>query len=240
MSYLGFIVGGCPCSLGAIQNIILRIGEVKESLPSYLLVGIPVVTAILFGRVFCGWVCPMGAVQHFVYRKETGKKGKRFDVSPRLHNILCYGKYIILVALVIAVIVTKTKVWEDIDPFKALFNIQLEWIPTSILVVLMVVSLVMGFPWCKYVCPLGAFLALFSRFTLFKVKIGDKCTNCKACHTVFCDYKAIKPGEVKPQVNQLECTRCGECISRCPFNAMELTMHKQVQRINSSEQISES
>ncbi len=224
MSYLGFIVGGCPCPLGAIQNVILRIGEVKERLPSYLLVGIPVVTAILFGRVFCGWVCPMGAVQHFVYRKETGKKRQRFDVGPRLHNVLRYGKYVILVALVIATIVTQTKVLEDIDPFKALFNIELALIPTSILVVLMAVSLVIGFPWCKYVCPLGAFLALFSKFTLFKVKIGDKCTNCRACHMVFCDYKAIKPGEVKPQINQLECTRCGECISRCPYDAMKFTM----------------
>ena len=96
--------------------------------------------------------------------------------------------------IVIATIVTQTKVFEAIDPFKALFNIELVLIPTSILV-LLAASLVIGFPWCKYVCPLGAFLALFSRFTLFKVKIGDKCTNCKACHMVFCDYKAIKPTE---------------------------------------------
>ena len=165
---------------------------------------------------------------------------KLFNVSPSLHNVLRYGKYAVLVALVIATLVTRTNFGHDIDPFKALFNIELVLVPTSILVVLMAASLVIGFPWCKYVCPLGAFLALFSKFTLFKVKIGDKCTNCKACHTVFCDYKAIKPGEVKPQVNQLECTRCGECISRCPLNAMELTMHRQVQRIDSSEQVSTS
>lgn len=226
MAYLGFISGGCPCALGAIQNLILRIGEVKQRLPSYLVVGIPVITAILFGRLFCGWVCPMGAVQHFVYRKESGKKGRLFNVSPRLHNVLRYGKYVILVALIIAVVVTQTKVCESIDPFKALFNIQLLLIPTSILVVLMAISLVVGFPWCKYVCPLGAFLALFSKFTLFKVKIGDKCTNCKACHMVFCDYMAIEPGEVKPEINQLECTRCGECISRCPYDAMEFTMRR--------------
>ena len=185
---------------------------------------VTVVLTVLFGRVFCGWVCPMGAVQHFVYRKETGKKRKFFNVGPRLHNVLRYGKYVVLVALIIVVVVTQTKVCERIDPFKALFNIQLVLIPTSILVVLMAVSLVIGFPWCKYVCPLGAFLALFSKFTLFKVKIGDKCTNCKACHMVFCDYMAIKPGEVKPEINQLECTRCGECISRCPYNAMEFTV----------------
>ncbi|MFC1905039.1 4Fe-4S binding protein [Chloroflexota bacterium] len=226
MSYLGFILGGHPGAFGAIQNIILRIEEVKERLPSYLLLGIPVMTAILFGRIFCGWVCPMGAVQNFVYKKETGKKGKHFDISPRLHNILRYGKYAVLVALVIATLMTRTNWGHVIDPFKALFNIQLELIPTSILVVLLAYALVVSFPWCKYVCPLGAFLSLFSKFTLFKVKIGDKCNNCKACHTIFCDYKAIKPGEMKPEINQLECTRCGECISRCPHAAMELTVHR--------------
>jgi len=222
MCYLGFLLGGCPCSLGALQNVILRIGEIKERLPSYILLAIPVITAILFGRVFCAWVCPMGAVQHFLYRKETGKKSRRFDVSPRIHNLLRYGKYIVLVVLVITVLVTKTKICESIDPFKALFNIQIVLIPTSILVVLIVTSLFIGFPWCKYVCPLGAFLALFSRFSLFKVQIGDKCNNCKACHTLFCNYKAIKPHELKPEINQMECTRCGECITRCPHNAIEL------------------
>ena len=232
IAYLGFIIGGCPCPLGALQNIILNSGGVKERLASYLLLGIPVIAAILFGRVFCGWVCPWGAVQNFLYKKETGKKAKKFDVGPRLHNVLRYGKYVSLVALIIATILTQTRVYESIDPFKALFNLQLVLIPTSILVVLMITSLFMGFPWCKYVCPLGAFLSLFSRFTLFKVKIGDKCTNCKACHMVFCDYKAIKPGEVKPEINQLECTRCGECISRCPYNAMEFTMRRHAQEID--------
>ena len=232
IAYLGFIIGGCPCPLGALQNIILNSGEVKERLASYLLLGIPVIAAILFGRVFCGWVCPWGAVQNFLYKKETGRKAKKLDVGPRLHNVLRYGKYVSLVALIIATMVTQTRVYESIDPFKALFNLQLVLIPTSILVVLMVTSLFIGFPWCKYVCPLGAFLSLFSRFTLFKVEIGDKCTNCKACHMVFCDYKAIKPGEVKPEINQLECTRCGECISRCPYNAMEFTMRRQIREID--------
>ncbi|MFC2056419.1 4Fe-4S binding protein [Chloroflexota bacterium] len=222
ISYLGFITGGCPCPLGALQNIIVNIGDVKELVPSYVLIGVPVLATILFGRVFCGWVCPWGAIQNFVYKKETGRQAKRFEVNARWHNILRYGKYVSLIALIIAVIVTQTKVYENVDPFKSLFNIQLVLVPTSILVVLMVFSLVIGFPWCKYVCPLGAFLALFSKLTLFKVRIGDKCTNCKACHDVLCDYKAIRPSDEKPDINQMECCRCGECISRCPFNAMDL------------------
>jgi NosR/NirI family nitrous oxide reductase transcriptional regulator len=227
LSYLGFIIGGCPCVLGSLQNMILRLGEVKYYLPTYLQVGIPVIATILFGRVFCGWVCPMGAVQYFVYRKEAGKKSKNISAGPRLHNVLRYAKYLVLMALIITVLITQTTIFASIDPFKALFNLEFsEWIPTTLLILLLIAALFIGFPWCKYACPLGAFFGLFSKFTLFKVKISDKCTNCKACHTNFCDYGAIKPGETKPKINQVECLRCGECIARCPCNAMDYTTQK--------------
>jgi len=224
IAYLGFVIGGCPCVLGSLQNMILRLGQIKYYLVVYLQVGIPVVATVLFGRVFCGWVCPMGAVQNFVYRKEIGKKKIHFEDGTRIHNILRYAKYLFLVIMIIAVIITGTMVLENIDPFKALFNLDFSLlVPTILLIVLLLVSLFVGFPWCKYACPLGAFLGLFSRFTLFKVKINDSCTNCRACHTAICDYSAINPGELKPSVNQMECMRCGECISRCPSHAIKLT-----------------
>lgn len=225
LAYLGFVIGGCPCALSSLQNLIIRFGEFKYRLPTYLQVGIPVLAAIFFGRIFCGWVCPMGAVQYFIHREEIGKKAKSLDASPRLHNILRFGKYLALAILVIAVVVTRTTVFSGIDPFKALFNVDFSLlIPTLILIILLAASLFIGFPWCKYVCPLGAFIAIFSKYTLFKVTINDKCTNCKACHKVFCDYRAIQEGETKPTINQMECMRCGECLSRCPYKAMDFTI----------------
>jgi len=224
MLYLGFALGGCLCALGALQNVILRVGEIKYRFASYLILGIPVITAIIFGRVFCGWVCPMGAVQHFVFKKETNKKVRNFEPNSRIHNILRYGKYLFLAILIVTVVITKTNWFSSIDPFKALFNLDFAIIPTIILGVVLIASLAIGFPWCKYICPLGAFFAIFSRYSLFKVKINEKCTNCKVCHTTFCDYKSIKPGELKPEVIQMECVRCGECISRCPYNAINFTI----------------
>ena len=223
LAYLGFFLGGCLCALGALQNVILRTGEIKYRFASYLILGIPVIAALFFGRVFCGWVCPMGAVQHFVFKKETSKKIRSFEPSPRLHNILRYVKYLVLLVLVVTVAVTRVNWFSSIDPFKALFNMDFTLIPAILIVVVLVLSIVIGFPWCRYVCPLGAFIALFGRFSLFKVKVNQKCTNCKACQTTFCDYRAIQPGESQPVVNQLECTRCGECVARCPSGALDFT-----------------
>jgi NosR/NirI family transcriptional regulator, nitrous oxide reductase regulator len=227
LAYLGFVIGGCLCVLGSLQNVILKIGEVKYYLTTYMQVGIPLVATIIFGRVFCGWVCPMGATQFFVFRKEAGKKVKNFEPGPRLHNVLRYAKYLVLAGLVASVFITRTTAFAAIDPFKALFNLDFSfWLPTALLILLLAASLFIGFPWCKYACPLGAFFGLFSKFTFFKVKIGEKCTNCKACHTTFCDYHAIKPGNAKPAINQSECLRCGECIARCPAKAIEFTASK--------------
>jgi NosR/NirI family transcriptional regulator, nitrous oxide reductase regulator len=224
LAYLGFVIGGCPCVLGSLQSVILRASEIKYYMTTYLQVLIPLIGTVIFGRVFCGWVCPMGATQHFVFRKEAGKKMKSFEPGPRLHNILRYAKYLFLVVLVASVLITGTTAFASIDPFKSLFNLDFSfWVPTALLILLLAASLFIGFPWCKYACPLGAFFGLFAKFTVFKVKIGDKCTNCKACHTTFCDYRAIKPGETRPAVNQVECMRCGECIARCPCKAIEFT-----------------
>jgi len=224
LAFLGFITGGCPCALGALQNVFIHLGTIKEKLSSYLFIGIPIVASIFMGRLFCGWVCPMGAVQHFIYRKELLKKGQKTDLNWRYHQILRYLKYLVLVILIVAVLITQEAVFKDIDPFKALFNLNFTLLtPTLILIVILVAALFIGFPFCKYLCPLGALLSLFSRISLFKVKIGEKCTNCKACHTLYCDYRAIVPGEHSPSIDRLECVSCGECISRCPHGAIDFT-----------------
>jgi NosR/NirI family transcriptional regulator, nitrous oxide reductase regulator len=225
LAYLGFVVGGCPCTLGSLQTIIIKTGEIKNHLPAYLQVGILVISAVLLGRIFCGWVCPMGAVQSFIYRKELRKKTRIINAGIKLYNWPRYTKYFVLAGLVASVLVTRTPAFASIDPFKALFNFDFSLlIPTIILVILLLISLFWGFPWCKYICPLGAFLSIFARFSFFRIRIADNCTNCGACHKVFCEYGAIKPGEAKPEINQTDCVRCGECISHCPKAAIDLNV----------------
>ncbi len=224
LGFLGFYVGGCPCPVGALQHVFIWLGDVTSHMVAYVQFAAVVLAALIVGRVFCGWACPMGATQYFLYRKESGKKARRFEISREQHNVLRWLKYVVLVVLIGLVLLTRQPVFEEIDPFKALFNLDFSLgIPLLFLVVLLAVSIVIGFPWCKYVCPLGAFLGLFQRFSVFKIRFSDACTNCGVCHTVACDYMAIEPGDPCPTVNQMECVRCGECLARCPFNAISFT-----------------
>ena len=227
VGFLGFYIGGCPCPIGALQNVFIYFDDVAGHMTAYVQFGALVIMTLLFGRVFCGWACPMGATQFFLFRKEQGKKHRWRDIPREQHNILRWMKYGVLVILIVLVVLSGRPVFEDIDPFRALFNLDFRWgVPLVFLVVLVAVSLVIGFPFCKYLCPLGAFLGLLQPLSLFKLRFSNSCTNCKACSNVACDYGAIEPGESGPTINQRECVRCGECLSRCPGDVIVFTARR--------------
>jgi NosR/NirI family transcriptional regulator, nitrous oxide reductase regulator len=224
LGFLGFYVGGCPCAIGGMLNVFAHFGDVAGYMTAYVQFGAVVLVTLLFGRVFCGWACPMGATQFFLFRKEQGKKNRWREIPREQDRILRLMKYLVLVILVVLSVLAGRPVFEDIDPFRALFNLDFRWgVPLAFLIVLVGVSLVIGFPFCKYLCPLGAFLSLIQPLSLFKLRFSSSCTNCKACSNVACDYGAIEPGGSGPTINQRECVRCGECLSRCPCNAIVFT-----------------
>lgn len=224
LGFFGFYVGGCPCPIGALQNAFIYFRDVAGHMLVYVQLGIVVIMMLLVGRAFCGWACPMDATQFFLFRKETGKKNRWLEIPREQHNILRWAKYGVLVALIGLVILTGQLVFEDIDPFRALFNLDFRWgVPLVFLILLLVSSVVVGFPFCKYVCPLGAFLGLLQPLSLFKLRFSGACTNCNQCSSVSCDYGAIEPGSTHPTINQMECVRCGECVSRCPRGAISIT-----------------
>ncbi len=228
VGFLGFYVGGCPCPVGSLQNTVLYLGDVAGHVTAYVQLGAVMVVTLLFGRVFCGWGCPLGATQFFLFRKERSGKNRWLEIPRGQHNVLRLAKYGVLLALVGLVIVTGQPVFEQVDPFRVLFNLDFRWgLPLVFLIALVVASVVIGFPFCKYLCPLGAFLGLLQRLSIFKLRFSGSCTNCNLCSSVSCDYGAIEPGTMHPTINQMECVRCGECASRCPHGAISLSAGRQ-------------
>ena len=92
----------------------------------------------------------------------------------------------------------------------------------AVLIVIAVLSLIIYRPFCKYLCPLGAFYALFNKFSLYRLTVDEeKCVNCKACE------RACKMGvEVTKNINSPECIRCGACMDACPKQCIHREKYK--------------
>lgn len=216
MVYLGFFLGLCPCVIGAMQNVVLHLGDAKEYLAHFIILAIPVVSTVFLGRLYCGWICPMGAVQQFLYRRDLSLK-----LPEGLGNKLRHLRFVVLASIIFAALYTGTTAFAEVDPFKSLFNAQIAPVPTTLLVLIVAASIFVFTPWCRFLCPMGAVLSVVGRLARRELSFKAECKNCGACAKTFCEYKAISPGQTLPVIAQNECARCGECISRCPRDGMD-------------------
>jgi ferredoxin-type protein NapH len=204
---LGFVVGGMLCPIAAVQNIIL-----KASTGYLLLFLVPTVSALFVGRLFCGYVCPFGALQELVHVKRF-----RWSIPSRWMRVLRWIPYGLLGYLVVRVLATGILTWGEGTPFKAFFTFG--GTPATLILsgVFVLLSIVLFRPFCRLFCPLGAWLSLVSRLSPFRIRESSACVSCSCCDEV-CASEAITNGKVKPE----DCLLCGECISICPTDALSV------------------
>jgi len=191
----------------------------------FLLWGFVAVSIILWGRgVFCGWLCPFGALQELVHKVSERFQWPTYEFPPMVHERLWAIKYFILIALVglsLESMIYAARLAE-IEPFKTTFVMRFNREPWFVLYALslLVIALFNSKFYCKYLCPLGAGLSFFTRFRIFdwlrrRKECGTPCQSCAAQ----CQISAIKPtGEIIDN----ECHYCLECQvtywdeQRCP------------------------
>lgn len=220
--------GACP--IGSFQAVV---GSSKFRF-SYYITGFLILLGVLLGRFICGFLCPFGWLQELLH-KIPGKKLSTKKLKP-----LTYLKYVILL---LAVVLLPAIVVNDLgmgDPFFCkyicpqgvlegaiplaavnegirsalgpLFNRKL-----IILIVVVVLSVLFYRPFCKWICPLGAFYALMNKVSLLGIKVDEhKCVSCGKCARV-CKMDV----DVTKTPNHTECIRCGKCIASCPTDAIK-------------------
>lgn len=220
--------GACP--IGSFQAVV---GSSKFRF-SYYITGFLILLGVLLGRFICGFLCPFGWLQELLH-KIPGKKLSTKKLKP-----LTYLKYAILL---LAVVLLPAIVVNDLgmgDPFFCkyicpqgvlegaiplaavnegirsalgpLFNRKL-----IILIVVVVLSILFYRPFCKWICPLGAFYALMNKVSLLGIKVDEhKCVSCGKCARV-CKMDV----DVTKTPNHTECIRCGKCITACPTDAIK-------------------
>ena len=213
-----FYRGEMPCSLGS-SNL-------------YILFTILTLTIIL-GRVFCSYLCPIGAISTFF--SDLGRKLKipKINVPHKLEVILTKLKYIVLAIIIYLTWQSGELIFREADPCYALISRHGEDITFVAYIVLGVIILgPMLIPsiFCRYMCPFAAVMNIFSRFRVVKIKLDkSKCVDCKKCENVCpMQIKILKREKVK----DVNCTNCGECVLACPLKEKAITMNFPVKTLN--------
>ncbi|HKL43307.1 MAG TPA: 4Fe-4S binding protein [Clostridia bacterium] len=172
------------------------------------------VTTLFFGRFFCGFICPLGALQDFFAFIGNKLNIKKIKLNNERHEKLLFIKYFIFLFAVVVSIMGLGPIISSYSPWLAFLDISMGFILTPglyILIGLMISSLIIPRLFCRYLCPLGAFQSLINAFGFFKVKSSDHCNGCTNCLKE-CPMAIKKPyasGEVSP-----ECISCLNCVER--------------------------
>jgi NosR/NirI family nitrous oxide reductase transcriptional regulator len=175
-----------------------------------------IITVFFWGRgMFCGWLCPYGALTEIAHRigGAIGLKRFQFKLPMRVHNKLKWVKYFVFAGLlgVSFYSIGMAEKLAEIEPFKTTFLIGVwnrSWPFITFWVVLFAIALFIERPFCKYLCPLGAGLAIPSTFRWWGLKRKQECTTCHAC-AKGCDSLSIdEVGRIDPR----ECMLCLDCM----------------------------
>ena len=219
--------GSCP--IGALQAVV---GASKFRF-SYYITGFLILLGVLLGRFICGFLCPFGWFQDLLH-KIPGKKFSTKKLRP-----LRYIKYAVLLimVLILPAVITNSAgmgnpffckylcpqgVLEGAIPLaladsgiRSALGSLFAW-KSVVLITVIVLSILFYRPFCKWICPLGAFYSLFNRVSLFQMQVNEsKCISCGKCQ------KACKMDvDVTQSPNHPECIRCGACIHACPTQAV--------------------
>lgn len=181
----------------------------------FILWGFVAMTLLLWGRgVYCGWLCPFGALQELILIASRRLKLPEIEFSDAVHERLVALKYIILILLfgVSLQSITEAAWYAEVEPFKTVISMrfQREWQYVLYAILLIGLAAVNRKFFCKYLCPLGAALAIPGRFRLFEwwLRRRKECGKpCQVCANR-CSVRAIRP---TGEINANECHYCLDC-----------------------------
>ena len=228
-------LGACP--IGALQSALTAR---RRRFPLYVL-GWLAAIGLLVGRFVCGWLCLFGLLQELLYKIPTPK----LRIPDKIDRPLRYLKYGVLALLVVGLPLLWRSEYGAGVPFfceylcpvgtleggvplvllNDVLRPALGWLfrwKLLILIVCILSSIFVYRPFCKYLCPLGAFYALFQRASLIRMRVdASACVNCGKC-------AGVCPMQVDPSKspNSTECIRCGECVRACPADALSFFKQK--------------
>ncbi len=191
--WFGFVRDGCVCSVGSTQNVAQALFDPQYTIPLGVLAFfmLPLIFTLFFGRTFCAAVCPLGAAQELVAVRSI-KVPRWLDHTLGLIPFFYLGAAVLFAATGTAYLICQ---YDPIVPFfRASGNANMLIIGGCV----MLISVFVGRPYCRYLCPYGAILGLLSRVSRWHLSIvPGECITCRLCEDA-CPYGAIQPPTVAP------------------------------------------
>lgn len=223
-------IGSCP--IGSLQAVITS----KNYRFSFYVVGFFMIFGSLLGRFVCGWLCPFGLIQDLLHKIPFPKKIQKIPFDRQLR----YGKYLILAVFVIGMpmllvggsgygnpwfcklicpsgtLLGGLPLVSKNPGLRRTIGFLFGW-KVSLLILIVLLSILIYRPFCKYLCPLGAIYGVFNRFSLYHYEVDvAKCVHCGLC-----EKKCGMGINICETPNSPECIRCGKCKDVCPTGAIQ-------------------
>lgn len=188
-------------------------------------------TAVVFHRGLCSWACPVGLVEEYLGRLGVDAIGRELEPPKYLDWALRSIKYLLLAFFVKIILIDfsgQASLAFLQSPYNMVAGVKMLdfWLAPGTLTIgvlgfLVVGSLVVQNFWCRYLCPYGAMLSVIGFFSPATVNVNRDqaaCDDCGLCNAACPNYVDVQHAD---EVNALECTRCSQCVTACPEDALE-------------------
>jgi polyferredoxin len=224
----GIILGGFPNAVMPIHQILVFIagkGVIESLLPLIIILVALLGISLVAGRIFCGFACPLGAIQELFSKisfKSTVKGQERAKYRIELsHKTPSVIQRIVFFSLILLAVVFAIVPPYDANPLLGLFfyksPISVTFVPLVAMSIISIASVFIYRPWCRFFCPFGAASAMCSRFSRYKYKRTENCTDCGLCEKICPTQQAAANSK------KTECYYCNRCVEICPHDAIKFT-----------------
>ena len=216
---------------------------------SILAIAIVLALTILFGRIYCSTICPLGVMQDGISHMSVLAKRARKNRRPfRYRKELKWLRYGIWLLFVLALVFGLQSAVAVLAPYSAYGRIVssiMHFQPGAVLIAAVATLLLTGIlawftgrEYCNVICPVGTTLSFFSRFAIFRPVIdGQKCKNCKVCEN---NCKAGCIDIANHKIDYSRCVDCFDCIGNCKFDALHLKNYYKKSSLRTAEEGSSS
>ena len=181
----------------------------------FVFLGVITVFSLAGNKLFCGWVCPLGALQEMIQRIPL-RKGLKKTLPFRVTNTI---RVLVFAVFLVVVFTTGKAVYDYFNPFEGL-HWALVPIGTTALIVTLILALFIFRPFCYLACPIGLWTWVLEHVSLTKMRVKkDSCTMCEVC-VKKTNCPAVAP-ILAGRRSRPDCHACGDCVRVCPKNALE-------------------